>query len=113
MAYRNKEDQATAGRLWYEKNKEKTLRRSIEANARNRSRNREYVQGVKNVPCADCKQKYPHYVMDFDHTDDNKMHNISTMVNGARSLELIKVEISKCEIVCSNCHRIRTWSRSH
>lgn len=67
------------------------------------------IKSIKNVPCADCDIKYPHYIMDFDHKFD-KSFNIS----GAEiyySFSKILEEIKKCEIVCSNCHRERTHKR--
>jgi hypothetical protein len=56
-------------------------------------------------PCKDCGRFYPHYVMDFDHLG-NKVMNVSRMIGYKR--ERIEQEIAKCDLVCSNCHRIRT-----
>lgn len=66
---------------------------------------------MKSVPCMDCKKQYPYYVMDFDHRDGStKEYNLSQMrfVSKEKFLE----EASKCDIVCSNCHRERTYQRS-
>lgn len=72
-----------------------------------RKRNTEVVNKAKDVPCADCGIKYPSYVMDFDHLDPAlKIKNVSLLK--AHSLEKLYAEIAKCEVVCSNCHRIRT-----
>lgn len=71
-----------------------------------------YINEIKNVPCMDCNQKFPSYVMDFDHRDrTSKEYSVSEMLYNF-GLEKIKKEISKCDIVCSNCHRIRTWGNS-
>jgi len=51
-------------------------------------------------------------VLEFDHVNGKKINNVSTMVSCGWSLDSIKNEINKCEIVCANCHRIRTFSRS-
>lgn len=48
--------------------------------------------------------------MDFDHLGDKKT-NIARLVNSEASIKTIKIELSKCELVCSNCHRLRTWQR--
>jgi hypothetical protein len=40
-----------------------------------------------------------------------KKGNISDMVNNGWSLETIRVEISKCDVVCFNCHMKRERSR--
>ena len=60
-------------------------------------------------PCADCKKKYPYYVMDFDHRED-KLFNIGGCYTNTGMAKL-KEEINKCDLVCSNCHRIRTHGR--
>lgn len=57
-------------------------------------------------PCSDCGNFYPSFVMDFDHQRD-KSFNIGGVV--ASSLQVLIAEIEKCELVCSNCHRIRTY----
>ena len=64
------------------------------------------IESAKAVPCADCGQRYPHYVMDFDHRDPTiKVMNVGETRSKAKTLE----EIAKCDVVCSNCHRERTW----
>lgn len=79
-----------------------------------RDRNKEYIRQIKEKhPCADCKEKYHYSQMDFDHISGKKKHNLSRYANSAVSLSTIKDEIKKCEIVCSNCHRYRTWERSN
>jgi hypothetical protein len=71
----------------------------------------EYVDAAKDVPCADCGQKWPPVAMDFDHIRGAKIKSVSSYVSGAYKLDLIKEEIAKCEVVCACCHRIRTWKR--
>jgi hypothetical protein len=76
-----------------------------------RARNRAYVIEAKNRPCADCGNCYPSYVMDLDHVRGEKVGNVGSMVGQGIALEHIRVEIEKCDVVCSNCHRIRTHER--
>lgn len=111
MPYKNKADQKKYHAEWYKKNSTRIKSKSQESNRRLRKRNRDYVIQAKSVSCADCKQNFPYYVMDFDHLED-KSFNISTLDRGSYSLKKIKEEIAKCEVVCSNCHRIRTHNRS-
>jgi hypothetical protein len=48
--------------------------------------------------------------MEFDHLPGfEKTNNVGNMKS--RSREAILAEIAKCEIVCGNCHRARTWLR--
>lgn len=59
--------------------------------------------------CVDCGEKN-HIVLDFDHLK-NKKYNISRMIHDGFSWKAILKEIEKCEVVCANCHRIRTHMR--
>lgn len=67
---------------------------------------RKIIREAKNVPCTDCGKRYPYYVMDFDHIRGEKVNDIACLITS--SVEVIKKEIAKCEVVCANCHRERT-----
>lgn len=68
----------------------------------------DYKQGMK---CFDCGNKDPR-VFEFDHLPEfEKSKDISAMVRDGHSWESIRAEIAKCDIVCANCHRIRTYER--
>ena len=71
---------------------------------------RQYLDGLKSVPCKDCGVAYPPYVMDFDHIRGRKVRGIGKMLTSSWST--LQAEIAKCEIVCSNCHRERTHQRA-
>ena len=77
-------------------------------NERKSRRGRRLIDSLRDAPCSDCGVKYPPYVMDFDHLSDKKM-NVSKMV--MYSEDVIREEVDKCEVVCSNCHRERTYQR--
>jgi len=62
-----------------------------------------------NNPCVDCGKYYHYYAMDFDHVRGKKFAQISDM--WGCSIEKIKEEITKCDLVCATCHRLRTWKR--
>lgn len=50
--------------------------------------------------------------MDFDHKDPKrKKYNLSCMMSKGMSRKSMLEELNKCEVVCANCHRIRTYSR--
>jgi len=71
----------------------------------------QYLRDLKTkTPCVDCGINYPYYVMDFDHVRGQKHANVMELVS-TLSKKKIDEEIAKCEIVCSNCHRIRTHMR--
>lgn len=77
-----------------------------------RKERRDFIIRFKEgKPCADCKQIFPHYVMDFDHLPQFKKEiKIGQQGNYHSEATLLK-EFAKCDLVCSNCHRIRTWNR--
>lgn len=77
----------------------------------NRKRREEYslfIKWLKDVPCADCGQRLPDCAMDFDHVRGRKLFDVSHMKYYSYSREKLVAEILKCEVVCANCHRIRT-----
>jgi hypothetical protein len=59
-------------------------------------------------PCVDCGERNP-IVLDFDHVREVKSDSVSKMTQYA-SWSRIETEIRKCDVRCSNCHRIRTSS---
>lgn len=66
-------------------------------------RNREFVQRVKRLSkCSKCSEDR-WYCLDFHHCGGKDLE-ISDMVTGF-SIERIKNEMRKCEILCANCHR--------
>lgn len=98
------------GRKYYHDNKDRQLRLALIRRRKSYYIKRDYVNKVKDVPCADCGQKYPFYVMDFDHRDgSDKLGHVAHMLS--HSIKYLEKEIQKCDIVCSNCHRIRTYKR--
>lgn len=71
-----------------------------------------WIAELKAEPCTDCGGCFPACCMDFDHTGDGvKVNNVGTMVAHHHSRENIEAEIAKCELVCANCHRVRTRDR--
>lgn len=63
-------------------------------------------------PCTDCGQVFDPQVMQWDHLPGfEKLGNISGSWTG-RSEQEILAEIAKCELVCANCHAIRTFRRN-
>lgn len=91
-----------------ENQKEKTLTRTEKL----RDKVRIYICEYKtNSICADCGEDYPYWMLEFDHLRD-KEFNISRYRNITMSLDKIKEEIAKCEVVCANCHKNRTHYRA-
>lgn len=60
--------------------------------------------------CHDCGYNAHGVALQFDHLRDKKA-NVSNMIRSDYSWETIKEEILKCEVVCANCHALRTKTR--
>lgn len=62
--------------------------------------------------CHDCRNSFPDYVFDFDNISEKPGHiRISTLLDKNANILLIEKELERCEMVCANCHRIRTNCR--
>lgn len=73
-----------------------------------RRRADEYRDLKKTLVCVDCGNS-DYRVLDFDHLSD-KLVTISQVAR-EWSMKRLMTEINKCDVVCSNCHRIRTHER--
>lgn len=69
-----------------------------------------YIRKLKKKPCIDCNKIYPHYVMQFDHLP-HKGIKLFDIKSGGFQWDALYTEISKCELVCANCHLERTHQR--
>ena len=97
---------------WYQRNAERHRAATAVNRAAVRRANKELVWTVKGQPCADCGRCYPPYVMDFDHVRGRKRGNIAHMKTYVPTATL-QDEIDKCDVVCANCHRVRSHLRGH
>ncbi len=90
--------------------RERKRAQSCRASAKHRALIRSLIEEAKNVPCADCGGRYPTCAMDLDHVHGAKEFKVSEAVQRCYGLvfERVRAEIAKCEVVCANCHRIRT-----
>lgn len=88
-------------------NKEKSL------NNQNKRRKKalEFFRSLKEYPCADCGNRFHPCVMDFDHREgETKLFGIGRDYY-KHPKEQVLAEIKKCDLVCANCHRMRTFNR--
>jgi hypothetical protein len=94
---------------WYQANK---ARRRAKARA-DQQRYVAWLDSLKEGrPCADCGQVYPPYVMEWDHLPGvEKTLVLGNTRGSAHGKERILAEIAKCELVCANCHRERTFGK--
>lgn len=93
-------------KAYYAINKEKQKK---QINNRKRKRiyenKRKIFEYLTNNPCP-CGESDPR-VLEFDHLRD-KTKDVSLFLAGGYSWERILKEISKCQVLCANCHRRKT-----
>ncbi len=94
---------------YYKANREKRML-AVKANL---ERKKKWYRDYKESQgCMDCGNKFPYYVLDLDHRDPStKTINPAQMIIDGWSIDRMKVEIEKCDVVCANCHRHRTHLR--
>lgn len=104
--HKHLETSRARGRAAYQRRKHTGVFRL--RNAANYARGRALTDRMKTRPCADCGGTFPPCVMDFDHLDPTTKVAPVALLRGTQQL---LIEIAKCEVVCANCHRVRTWKR--
>lgn len=106
MPYKNREQKLAAQKEHYSKNKEKYMNNQYN---RRLERAKWFFEFKKTLSCQDCGEDHP-ACLQFHHLDPlQKEGNVSAFVAGGYSEEMIKKEIKKCEVLCSNCHLKKHW----
>ena len=100
--------------VWYPNNRKRHIGFTNKVRDRFRIELREIAQRIKaEKGCVDCNTKDVR-VLDFDHRDPNtKLFTISAAIGRTKSKSAVLKEISKCDVRCANCHRIRTWEENN
>lgn len=99
-------------RRWYEKNKAKHKADVVQNTARYRKEKADLYRRLKSRPCAECGVTFHPAVMDFDHVRGEKVADVAEAYRRLFSPQRFMAEIQKCDLVCANCHRLRTFRRS-
>ena len=102
-----KDYQKSYQRTWHQHNKVRRLAKIYEKKAAIY----EYIRQIKSqLCCADCDEQHP-AALQFHHLNaEDKAFTIGDAVNRGFSLDRIKNEISKCTVLCANCHAIRHYN---
>ena len=62
-------------------------------------------------PCADCGRCFHPAAMEWDHLPGHeKRDDVSTLARTGKTKQF-HVELEKCELVCANCHAVRSYER--
>jgi hypothetical protein len=71
---------------------------------------KQFILDAKNKPCHDCNKSFNSWQMQFDHREpQEKRFNVGGSYT--RSFKNLAIEISKCDVVCANCHADRTYKQ--
>lgn len=71
----------------------------------------EFLRELRRVPCAGCGGTFEPYQMDFDHREPGeKSFNVTAGRAMLMPRDRLLEEIAKCDIVCANCHALRTYA---
>lgn len=108
-----KECSRKRSRQYYKEKGELHKKNVVKRNKKNRKVLQDYIlQHFKANPCKDCGNSDSR-VLEFDHLPQfKKTKDISRMLAASVSTTTLQKEIDKCEVVCANCHKIRTVERS-
>lgn len=63
-------------------------------------------------PCSDCGGVFHYSAMEWDHRPGvAKFSELSSIITKTNSRRRVLEEIAKCDLVCANCHAVRTFNR--
>ena len=100
-------DQRPYNVRYYQRNREREIDRVM---TRQRA-TLEFLRDLRRVPCMDCGGTFQPHQMDFDHREPaEKEFNLTSSRAMLVSRERLLLELAKCEIVCANCHAVRTFA---
>lgn len=106
---KNKEERKKYKAEWHQKNKERRLKKLYEDRE---NKTKIFLEFKKELKCSNCGFSHP-AALDFHHLDQNlKSFNVSSEIR-FMSLEDLKKEISKCIVLCANCHRILHYDKKN
>lgn len=94
-------------RLWRQKNQVYLQKWQRIYNRRRAKERKALIRSYKNRPCVDCYIQFAPCAMDFHHVRGVKKFSVGYALR--YSLKATLAEIAKCDVVCANCHRIRTY----
>ena len=107
MPYKDKEKQRAYQARHYQENKE----RYQDSKKKSRRKVLGVVANLKRGSCVDCGGKFHPCAMQFDHIGDDKVAAIGRLKR-SKGLDAVLEEIKKCELVCGNCHAVRSFKRA-
>ena len=80
---------------------------------KHRAKHKEWFDNYKEeLGCHDCKKEFPAWMLDFDHLPEYSKRGNPARLAQRFGWQVGLEELKRCEVVCPNCHRIRTYTRA-
>lgn len=119
--YKNPEDKRAANLRWYHKNKDLEKQAAYRRAKRekdgkkNREWHRQYFYEYLGGKCESCGTTEN---LEFDHIDPNsKKFSVTERLPetppGYPYTELVWEEVDKCQLLCTSCHKKKTYTLDH
>jgi hypothetical protein len=90
----------------YHQNKEKHIQRTLKHRSTATEKRKKWIEELKNdLSCIVCGENR-NICLEFHHRDPNEKEFTIGRIIRIRSKELILEEIKKCDVLCSNCHKV-------
>lgn len=89
---------------------EKRIRSRITSMRTNSENRKNLYHYLIEHPCVNCGNTNI-ICLEFDHVRGQKVNSISRLLSNCASWRTVETELSKCEVRCANCHRIKTGER--
>lgn len=116
MAFKSDEERRAYAREynkgWYRRHKERLREKRRQHDEELKQWLRQYKS---QLCCAECGENHP-ACLQFHHRDkEGKSFTIGSIIGRWRYITLKKLqeEISKCDILCGNCHALLHWRETH
>ena len=97
---------------WYQRHKD----RLFDKRRQHKEELKAWLRRYKSqLYCIECGENHP-ACLQFHHLNrEEKSFAISSAIAGRRYMTISKIEkeISKCEVLCGNCHALRHWRETH
>ena len=92
--------------LYYRLNKENLIVLSVPMSNSTKDSKKTWIRNLKASSGCDVCGESRYYCLDFHHKDPlDKSGEISKMISNDTSMRKVLIEVSKCRVLCANCHR--------
>lgn len=107
MPFKDPEKKREYRRKWYKENK---ISERNHVRRRKKEIKKWFHEFKSKLCCSKCGENHP-AIIDFHHTG-KKENQVAQMVHWGYSIDKIKKELEKCQVLCANCHRKLHWRES-